>query len=154
MCCDARRKACTVAHALDDAGNIRRAVELAHLARHADILVDEGLVVDNHVLLRRVRIAALFEAVGLSAKEVCPDIDLDEMEEVDDVKWADLGARGFAVEEEVDELHADGVALDVEAEGGGKRRFLLAGCNTNDEPKNAKRNRAQNASGQNESLAF
>lgn len=39
----------------------------------------------------------------------------DELQEGDDVERADLGARGFAVEEEVEELEADRVALDVQS---------------------------------------
>jgi hypothetical protein len=38
-----------------------------------------------------------------------------ELEERDDVDRADLGARRFAPEEEVEEFEAYGVALDVKA---------------------------------------
>lgn len=41
----------------------------------------------------------------------------DELQEGDDVKGADLGARGLTVEEEVEKLEADGVALDVKPLG-------------------------------------
>ena len=62
---DASWEAGAVADALDDAGDVGGAVELAHLAGHADVLVDERLVVDDHVLVGRVRVAALLEPVGL-----------------------------------------------------------------------------------------
>ena len=42
-----------------------------------------------------------------------PEDGGDELEEGDDVEGTGLGARGFAVEEEVEELEANGVALDV-----------------------------------------
>lgn len=111
----ARREIRPVAHTLDDAGDKCGAVELAHLAGHADVLVDEGLVVNNHVLLGRLGVGRLLEAVGLAGEEVLPDVLLDEVEEGDDGRGALLGAGGLAVEEEVEEFQADGVALKVEA---------------------------------------
>lgn len=42
----------------------------------------------------------------------------DELEQRDDVEGPHLGARGLTVEEEVEELEAYGVALDVEPFGG------------------------------------
>jgi hypothetical protein len=50
----------------------------------------------------------------LPAEEVLPDVLLDEVEEGDDREGPLLRARGFAVEEEVEELEADGVPLGVE----------------------------------------
>ncbi|RBQ94131.1 hypothetical protein VDGD_20329 [Verticillium dahliae] len=114
---DAGGEAGAVAGALDDAGDKGGAVELAQLARHADEAVDERLVVDNHVLVGRVGVGALLEAVGLAAKEVLPEVLLDEVQQRDDVEWPQLGARRLAVEEEVEELEAEGVALVVEAAG-------------------------------------
>jgi hypothetical protein len=49
----------------------------------------------------------------LSAEEVCPEVDLDEVEEGDDVQRAGLGAWWFADEEEVEEFQAYGVTLNV-----------------------------------------
>lgn len=46
---------------------------------------------------------------------MCPELDLDEVEEGDDVAGAELGARGFAEEEEVEEFNADGMTLEIEA---------------------------------------
>ncbi len=54
-----RRKARAVADALDDAGDEGRAVELAHLARYANVGVDQRLVVDDHVLVRGFRVGRL-----------------------------------------------------------------------------------------------
>lgn len=106
-----------VAHPLHHAGHKGRAVELAHLARHADVLVHERLVVVDHVLVGRVRVGRLLQAVRLPVEEVLPDVLLDEVEEGDDGRGAELGAGRFAVEEEVEEFEAYGVALDVETRG-------------------------------------
>lgn len=102
----ARREPGAVAGALDDAGHESGAVELRHLARHADVLVHQRLVVDNHVLVRSFRVGALLEAVRLAAEEVSPEGLFDEVEEGDDGQRAELRARRFAVEEEVEEFEA------------------------------------------------
>lgn len=101
-----RRKARAVAYAFDDARDVGGAVELGHFARHGDVGVDEGLVVDNHVLVWLGRVGGFLEAVGLSAKEVLPAGLLDEVKEGDDCEGPGLGARGFAEEEEVEEFEA------------------------------------------------
>lgn len=115
-----RRESGTITHAFDHAGNVRCTVELGHLARHADVSVHERLVVNDHVLVGRVWVGGFFEAVGLASEEVCPQLDLDEMQERNDVAGAELAAGGFAVEEEVEELETYGVALKVESR---KRRI-------------------------------
>lgn len=86
-----------VTHALDHARDVGGTVELGHLAGHADVGVDEGFVVDNHVLVRGLGVARLLEAVGLAAKEVCPHLDLDEVEEGDDIAGPQLAPGRFAV---------------------------------------------------------
>lgn len=42
-----------------------------------------------------------------------PENSGDELEEGDNVEGTGLGARGFAVEEEIEEFEAYGVTLDV-----------------------------------------
>jgi len=108
-----RREPTTIADALNNPRHVRRAIQLRHLLRHADVRVDQRLIVNDHVLVGRVRVGALLQPVGLSAEEMLPDVDLDEVEEGDDVQGAGLGSRGFADEEEVEELEAYGVALEV-----------------------------------------
>ena len=110
-----RREIRAIAHALDHARHKRRAVQLAHFLGHADVLVHQRLVVVDHVLVRRLGVRALLEPVCLSVEEVQPYVLLDEVEEGDDVERAELVAGDFAVEEEVEELETDGVALDVES---------------------------------------
>lgn len=112
---DPRRKHPPITHPFNHARHKRRAVELAHLARHADVGVDKRLVVDDHVLVGGVRVGALLETVGLAAEEVGPEVDLDEVQEGNDGEGASLGAGWFSREEEVEEFEADGVALEVEA---------------------------------------
>lgn len=51
----------------------------------------------------------------MPAEEVLPDVLLDEVEEGDDGQGTELCAWGFAVEEEVEEFEADGMALEVES---------------------------------------
>lgn len=63
VCRDPRREPRAVAHALDDAGHERGAVQLAHLLRHADVLVDQRLVVRDHVLVWRLRVRGFLEVV-------------------------------------------------------------------------------------------
>lgn len=112
-------KRSAVADALDYAGHEGRAVQLAHLARDADVGIDQRFVVDDHVLVGGVCVGRLLEPVGLSGEEVLPDVDLDEMQQGDDGERPGLGARGLAEQEEVEQLEADGVALDVESMGSG-----------------------------------
>ena len=46
-------------------------------------------------------------------EEVTPENGGYELQEGDDVEWADSGSWGLAVEEEVEEAETDGVALVV-----------------------------------------
>lgn len=110
-----RRKPRPITHPFNHTRHVRRAIELAHLLGYAEVRIDEGLVVDNHVLVGSVWIGGFLETVGLAAKQVRPELDLDEVKEGDDVAWAELGARGFAEEEEVEEFDADGMTLEIEA---------------------------------------
>lgn len=112
---DPGREAGAVAAALDDAGNESGAVELAHLFGHADVLVDQRLVVRDHVLVRRLGARRLLERVGRLGEQVPPQHRRDELEQRDDVQWPRLRARRLAIQQEVKELEADGVALDVQS---------------------------------------
>lgn len=111
---DARGEPGAVADALDHPRDVGGAVELRHLAGDADVGVDEGLVVDDHVLVRGVRVAGALDLVGLAPEEVRPQLDLDEVQQGYDVAGAGLLPGRLAVEEEVEELEAYWVALDVE----------------------------------------
>ena len=121
---DASREPGAVTHALDHARDVGGAVELGHLAGDADVGVDQGLVVDDHVLVGRVRVARALDLVRLPPEEVRPQLDLDEVQQGYDVAGPGLLPGRLTVEEEVEELEAYWVALDVESLYG---EFWLAG---------------------------
>ena len=75
-----------ITHALDDTRDVRRAVELAHLARQADVRVDERFVVVEHVL-GGVVLGAL-EGVGRAAEQMAPQRLGDELQEGQDARRA------------------------------------------------------------------
>lgn len=77
---DAGGEGGAVADALDDAGDIGGTVELAHVARHADVAVDERFVVDDHVLVGLRGVRGFLETVGGLAEKVLPYVDLDEVQ--------------------------------------------------------------------------
>ena len=104
-----------VADALDDAGDKGGAVELAHLTRHTDVGVDQRLVVDDHVLVGRVRVRALLQPVRLPPEQVRPRPDLNQVQERDDVERPRLRPDWFSEEEEVEEFEADRMALEVQS---------------------------------------
>lgn len=79
---DGRAQAAGVAHALHDARDVGGAVELAHLARHADVGVDDGLVVGDHVLGPLG--AAVLDGVGGPAEQVPPQRAVQELQQRQD----------------------------------------------------------------------
>lgn len=83
---DGGAEAAAVADALHDARDVGGAVELAHLARHADVLVDERLVVGDHVL-GRVR-AAVLDRVGGAPEQVPPQRAVQELQQRQDARRA------------------------------------------------------------------
>lgn len=74
---DLRREPASIAHALHDARHERRAVQLAHLLRDADVLVHEGLVVRDHVLVFRGGVGAALDGVRGPREEVSPEGRVD-----------------------------------------------------------------------------
>lgn len=79
-------------HPLHHPRHKRRAVQLAHLPRHADVLVHERLVVDDHVFVG-VGGGAL-DAVGGAGEEVPPEGVGYELEQGDDAGGAGGGVGG------------------------------------------------------------
>lgn len=49
---------------LDNPRDKRSTIEHAHLPRHADVRVDHGVIVGDHVLVRRVRRDGVLEGIG------------------------------------------------------------------------------------------
>ena len=121
-------KATTVADALDDAGDEGGTVEHAHLAGYADVSVDHGVVVGDHVLVGSLGRDGVFEGIGGAAEEETPEGAMDEVQEGQDAEgsvWGGGGGRGGAgeggggrtrdgaVEEEVEKTKSEGIALFV-----------------------------------------
>lgn len=104
------------AHSLDHARHKCRAVQLTHLFWHADVLVDEWLVVADHVFVVVGR--GVLDGVGRAAEEVAPDGGVDELEEGENASGA--GGRGSgAVEDEGEDAEAQGDADCGESEKNG-----------------------------------
>ena len=57
--------------------NVRGAIQLRHFLRNADVLIDQGLVIADHILV--VIRAGRFNGVGGSGKEVPPKSVSDEL---------------------------------------------------------------------------
>lgn len=68
-----------ITHAFDNPRHKRRAIQLVHLARHADIRIHEGIVVRDHVLVRRVGGDGVLEGIGGAAEEKAPERAVDEV---------------------------------------------------------------------------
>lgn len=114
MGADGGAQAAGVAHALHDARHVGGAVELAHLARHADVLVHQRLVVGDHVL-GRLR-GAVLDGVGRPPEQVPPQRSVQELQQREDARRPRGGwARRIAVEEEGEEPEPQRVSLRVES---------------------------------------
>lgn len=124
---DPCRKRRPVTNPLHNTRDKRRAAELIHLARHADVGVDERLVVNDEVLVGRGGVGAALEPVGRAPKQVLEDGALDKVQERDDGQRPRLRPRRLADQEEVEQLDADGVALDVESVRGNPRSVGVGG---------------------------
>lgn len=74
-------EAAPVAHALDDTRHEGGAVEHAHLARHTDICVDEGVIVGDHVFVGGIRRHGVLKGIGGALEEEAPERAMDKVEE-------------------------------------------------------------------------
>ena len=104
-----------IAHALDDTGDEGGNVQARDLARHADELVDQHLVVGDHVLL--LALGGPLQRVRRPPEQVPPQRPLDELQQREDARgplrrW--LRGRCGACEQQVEEFDAKWVALCVE----------------------------------------
>lgn len=97
----------SVAHALDNARHERGAIEHAHFPRHADVGVDQWVVVGDHVFIRSIRGHGVLEGVCGTLEEEAPEGAVDEMEQGD---YPERTVRG---EEEVEELESAEDEVDV-----------------------------------------
>src|SRR5450432_3568483 len=108
-----RRKAGAITTPLNDSRNKRRTVELVHLSRHTNILIDQRLIVRNHVFIRSFWICGFFKRVCSFGEEMPPHDSSYKLQKGYDVEGTELRAGWFAVEEEVEEFETYWVALDI-----------------------------------------
>lgn len=115
-----RRHTCaqptSLAHAFNHARYKRRTVQLAHLFWHTDVLVNEWLVVADHVFVVVGR--GVLDGIGGAAEEVSPEGGVDKLEEGEDAGRA-RGRGGGAVEDEGEDTEAEGDADCGESEKSG-----------------------------------
>lgn len=83
-----RFKAAPITDPLNDARHERGAVEHAHLTRHADIRIHQGVVVGDHVFVGGIWRDGVLEGVGGALEEEAPEGSVDEVEEGDDAEGA------------------------------------------------------------------
>lgn len=69
----------SIANTLNNTRHKRSAVQLAHFLGHANVLVHEGLVIDDVVFVWCFRVGGFLESVCLAVEEVLPDVLLDEV---------------------------------------------------------------------------
>ena len=62
---------------LDDTGDVGGTVELIHLAGDGDILIDDGIIIGNHVFV--LVILGSFERIRLTVEQLTPDGGGDEL---------------------------------------------------------------------------
>lgn len=116
---DGGAEAAAVADALHDARHVGGAVELAHLAGDADVLVDEGFVVGDHVLGRGG--AAVLDGVGRSPEQVPPQRAVQELQQREDPRRSRRrrrrrrARRWVPVQQQWQQPESQRVALRVES---------------------------------------
>lgn len=108
-----RREPSTITNTLDNARDKRRTIKLIHFPRHRNILINQRLVIRDHILVGLFDIVGFLECVGGTVEEMFPESCVDELQQCDDVKGAELGAGCFAEEEEIQEFETYWVALGV-----------------------------------------
>ena len=76
----------SITDALNNPRDKGRTVQHAHLARDADVGVDEGIVVGNHVLIGGLGRDGMFEGISGTVEEEAPEGTVDEVEEWEDAE--------------------------------------------------------------------
>lgn len=89
-----RLEATPVAHTFYDTRHEGGAVQHAHLARYADICIDQRIIVRDHVFIWRVRGHRVLEGIGRAPEELAPQRAVDQMEEGDNPERTIGGRRG------------------------------------------------------------
>ena len=78
-------------HPFYDPCHVRSAVQLRHLLRNTDVLIDQGFIVADHVFV--VVRAGRFNGVGGTGEKVPPQSVRDELQEWEDASgsWSGMG---------------------------------------------------------------
>lgn len=79
-------KSTPITNTLNNACHERRAIELIHLARNADVRIHERVIVRDHVFVGRVRGDGVLEGIGGAAEEEAPEGAVDKVEEGEDAQ--------------------------------------------------------------------
>lgn len=77
-----------VTNTLDYSGHKRRTVEHAHFPRHADVRVDQRVVVCDHVLVRGVWGHGVLEGICGATEQEAPEGSVDQVQQGDDAEGA------------------------------------------------------------------
>lgn len=77
-----------VTNTLDYSGHKRRTVEHAHFPRHADVRVDQRVVVCDHVLVRGVWGHGVLEGICGATEQEAPEGSVDQVQQCDDAEGA------------------------------------------------------------------
>ena len=79
-------KSTPITHTLNNPRHKRRAIELVHLPRHADIRIHERIVVRDHVFVGCVGGDGVLKGIGRASEEEAPEGAVDEVEEGEDAE--------------------------------------------------------------------
>jgi hypothetical protein len=104
MRADFRRHSAAITHALDNSRHERPTIQLAHLLRHADILIDQRLIVAYHVF--ELVGAGTLERVRSAPKQMLPERGVYELQQGQYSSGPVLLAGREAVVEERQEAEA------------------------------------------------
>ena len=83
---DLSLEATPIANALNNTRDESRAIKHAHFLRHTDICINEGIIIRNHIFIRRLGRDRVLEGIGRTIKEKAPEGTVDEMKEGKDTE--------------------------------------------------------------------
>lgn len=83
---DLRLESTPIANALNNPRHEGRAIKHAHFLRHADIRINEGIIIGDHIFIRRLGGDRVLEGIGGTIKQEAPERAVDEMKEGEDAE--------------------------------------------------------------------
>lgn len=102
-----RRETGSIAYALNDATNEGSAVELTHLLGDADVCIDEGIVVYNHVVVAVA--SASLESISRTPKQGAPQGRMYELQKIKQACWSRGCTGRHAKKEQIEKFDTYGV---------------------------------------------